>query len=1352
MDAQSKYINLEEVDFNPFEEDREIEKLVAIDETQREIWLSCVIGEREGNLAYNESLSMEFTGALDFEAFKKSFEQIVQHHEALRASISENGETVIIYKKINFNFSLENINHKTKLEQDSYLREFVSAEMEKPFDLQNSPLFRVFMHKLEDGKFYFTFIIHHIICDGWSFGVILEGLCKLYNSAKKGLFIDLENTQQLSGYATQQAAFLKSEEFKKTENFWLEQFRGDLPVLNLPIDFPRPLSRTYRAKRHDLSLPVELINQIKDIGAKSGNSLSNIMLSAFDLFIFIQTDQKDFVVGLPAAGQSATDNLNLVGHCVNLLPLRIKINTDLTLKEFLKERKAAFFDAYDHQQFSFGQLVKKLNVKRDPARVPLVPVVFNIDMGMDSLVSFDGLEHQLISNARTCETFEIFLNATGSAENFILEWTYNTQLFKPETIEQMANEFRALLKNIISHPDWQLKEFAADRSSNQPIDLLVAAGKSTNVDHHVLELFEQNVSLYPDKIAVEFENNSLTYKELNAQANQFSNFLKTKQIEKNSIVGLAVDRSLELLISILAILKQGAAYLPLDPTFPPGRLNYMVKDSGTKVVIVSKSHKNLITSSIEEIVVEEVWPTVLKESKEASESHVELTDFANLFYTSGSTGKPKGVKITHKNLSNFLISMLTAPGIKSTDRLFAITSISFDPAGLELFLPLISGAQLVIANEETIQDGRLLVQQIDEKKISFLQATPSSWQMMLDSGLEKPNTLKVLCGGEALNSQLANRLLGFATELWNIYGPTETTVWSCIKQIKSTDVDISIGYPINNTKFYIVGARGELVLRGEVGEITIGGIGVAEGYLNRPELTQEKFIDNPFELKDKYKLFKSGDLGKLLPNGEIQCFGRIDNQVKIRGHRIELGEIEAEISNLLEVKQAVVVAHKNEKNESIQLIAYLTLNENVLIDSQQNWSDQWNDLSVRLNRKWREKLGKELPDYMIPDHFMALEDFPLTPTKKVDRKALPKLSDFELNPSQTMELPQTENEAIILKIWLDVLGLETISTTDDFFEIGGHSLLAVKVMVAIEKATGKRLPLATLFTNATVEKLALKISDNSKTEQWEALVAIKTNGTKIPIFLIHGAGLNILLFKSICKYFDEQQPIYGIQALGLNYETDIPTDLKSIASRYLIEILKINPNGPYYLAGYSLGGFIAFEMANQLRDMGKEISFLGIMDTYVGSDDREKAPFSYAYTKIKRQFNKLPFVAKTIIEHPADALDYQLKSAWQKFNKIFDGVTEEEIKSFSTYEKTVYDQFQRALMGYVLIPSDLKIHLFRVEKRLYYLDDPINLGWDKYALAGVKIHDVPGDHKTFLSSPNDQRFAQIFQKVLDNVE
>ncbi|MBC7418674.1 MAG: AMP-binding protein [Pedobacter sp.] len=532
----------------------------------------------------------------------------------------------------------------------------------------------------------------------------------------------------------------------------------------------------------------------------------------------------------------------------------------------------------------------------------------------------------------------------------------------------------------------------------------------------------------------------------------------------------------------------------------------------------------------------------------------------------------------------------------------------------------------------------------------------------------------------------------------------------------------------------------------------IAGLGVGERYLNRPRLTQEKFIENSFELTDQHKIFKTGDLGKILPNGEIQCFGRIDHQVKIRGQRIELGEIEAEISNLLEVKQAVVVAHKNEKNESIQLIAYLTLNENVLVDSEQNWLDQWKDLSTFLIKKWRENLAKELPDYMIPDHFIALQDFPLTPTRKVDRKALPKLSDYELNPSQDMELPQTKNEAIILKIWSEVLGSETISIIDDFFEIGGHSLLAVKVMVAVEKETGKRLPLATLFTNATVKKLALQLSDNSKKAQWESLVPIKTNGTKTPIFLIHGAGLNILLFKSICKYFDEQQPIYGIQALGLNYETDIPTDLKSIASRYLIEMLKVNPNGPFYLAGYSLGGFIAFEMANQLREMGKEISFLGIMDTYVGSDDREKAPFSYAYTKIKRQFNKLPFVAKTIIEHPADAIDYQLKSAWQKFNKIFDGVTEEEIKSFSTYERTVYDQFQRALVGYVLVPSDLTVHLFRVEKRLYYLDDPINLGWDKYALAGVKIHDVPGDHKTFLSPPNDKRFAEIFQQVLDNAD
>ncbi|MBC7417857.1 MAG: AMP-binding protein [Pedobacter sp.] len=708
MAAQSPPVDFIEIDFNPFDEAKEIDKIVSIDEAQREVWLSCVIGENEGNLAYNESISMEFTGDFDLESFKKSFVQVVRHHEALRASVSGNGEKVIIYKKISFDFPLEDISQKTKAEQGEYLADFVRSEMDKPFDLQSSPLFKVFMHRLGEQNFYFTFIIHHIICDGWSFGVILEDLSKLYNSAVKGLFIDLKKSKQLSDYAKQQADFLKSDDFKKTENFWIDQFKGTIPTLNLPIDFPRPESRSYRARRHDLSIPVELISQVKEIGIKTGNSLSNIMLSAFDLFLFVETNQTDFVIGLPAAGQSATDNLSLVGHCVNLLPLRIKINPELSLKEFLKERKVAFFNAYDHQRFSFGQLVKKLNIKRDPARVPLVPVVFNIDMGMDDLVSFDGLSHKLISNSRTCETFEIFLNATGKAESFILEWTYNTQLFKSETIERMANEFRELLQNIVLHPDWQLKEFVLGQSK-QFSQNEVARGNATKVNKNVLELFEDSVNLYPEKIAVEFEHVSMTYLELDNQTNQFSSFLVKNAVNKGDIVGLAINRSLEMLVAILGVLKSGATYLPLDPTFPPGRLTFMVEDSGATVVLVSKTHKNLFDSSAKEIVIEEIWPVVLQQGKKNEKRVLALTDFANLFYTSGSTGKPKGIKITHKNLANFLLSMQKMPGIKNNDRLLAITSISFDPAGLELFLPLISGAQLIIANEETIKDGRLLV-------------------------------------------------------------------------------------------------------------------------------------------------------------------------------------------------------------------------------------------------------------------------------------------------------------------------------------------------------------------------------------------------------------------------------------------------------------------------------------------------------------------------------------------------------------------------------------------------------------------------------------------------------------------
>lgn len=844
-------------------------------------------------------------------------------------------------------------------------------------------------------------------------------------------------------------------------------------------------------------------------------------------------------------------------------------------------------------------------------------------------------------------------------------------------------------------------------------------------------LIDEIALRYPEKTAVYYNQQSLNYQQLIARANQFSAYLSAQGIKAGDIVGLAAECSIEMLICMIGMLKTGAIYVPIDPTYPQDRIDFMLADSNAKLLLVSKDYENRIQSSASTMVIQNIWPQLINFTIENPVPNAKGTDLAYILYTSGSTGRPKGVEITHRNLVNLLTSIQSKPGITAEDRLLAITTISFDIAGLELFLPLVTGAQLVICDSETARDGRLLLDILEQRNISIMQATPSTWRMMIDSGWTKKYPIKAFCGGEPLSEDLAKMLLSRSAELWNMYGPTETTIYSIIKKISKEDQIITIGQPIQNTQVYILDEVRDVVAPGITGEIFIGGDGVAAGYLNQPVLTDLKFIKDPFNDDPEARLYRTGDLGKLLNNGDIEYQGRIDQQVKIRGHRIELGEIESILTEQTGVKQAIVVAREDIPGHKY-LVAYM-------IPS---------DVSLS-TLHLRNVLKSKLPSYMVPNDFVLLDAFPLTPNYKVDKNALPKPS-AKSRQTSISQLPTDETQKSLLTIWSDVLGIENIGIQDDFFEMGGHSILAVKVMSAIEIQTGKRHPLAILFDHSTIEKLAKKINSNEE-EKWQALVPIKSSGTKNPLYLIHGAGLNIILFRSITRYLDPQQPVYGLQALGLNKPMELPQTIEEIAAIYLSEIIDANPKGPYALVGYSLGGIIAFEIARQMKRMGKEVSLLGMMDTYAGNGDAEDSAPVKLLKKGLRQFKKIPFIFNSLLKYPGETIEYQFKMISNKFSRNADNYDIPDTEFFSPYENTIYNTYRQAQAAYVLRPIDLEISLFKVEKRLYFLEDMATLGWTRFTKKTVKVYNVPGDHKTFIYLPYDQKFAEILQTVLDKV-
>ena len=1333
MNATQQIPSLTPVDFNPFEEGHLIEKMVTINQSQQEIFLSCLMGGSEANLAYNESITIQLEGDFQTNNFQKAFAQVLARHEALRSVISTDGTRLVIYEKVDFIPRIIDSSSLSATDQLIEHESLLKREMCTAFDLFYGPLFRVIIQKNNAVNHSVTFIFHHIICDGWSIGIILEDLSKIYNAYAKGTLTLLPQPYQISKFAEEQAKYLKSEAFKQVERFWLNQYQEEVPVINFPTDYPRGDNRSYQSNRIDHLLEKDIVKQLRLAGAKTGNSLVNTMLSLFELFIYKKTRQTDVIIGLPAAAQAVTGNFDLVGHCVNILPLKTQINPEMLVNEYLCKRKKEFLDCFDHQLYSFGQLISKLNLKRESGRIPLIPIVFNIDMGMDSDVHFDGLYHQIISNARVSETFEIFVNATDHQDGLILEWNYNSKLFSAESINRYILEFKQLLERFIQKPNETIID--AVSINEQPA---IVSGKVLANNQSIVQLLNNAAIKYADADAATFNSQRISYSVLAKQSDQLAADLMAAGMGPGKVVGLAIDRSLNLLIGLIAILKTGAAYLPIDPHLPKNRINYMLNDAAARILIHDRENFEGI-DKVDQININEAIKFPITSDQNIGFPAIKPDSLAYIIYTSGSTGTPKGVKVTHKNLANLLLSVANMPGIVKEDRFLAITTISFDIAAVEIFLPLISGAQVVIADQATIKDGRMINQIIEEAGISILQATPSTLSMLMDAGFGYHPNLKVIAGGEALTLSLAQQILASGAKLWNMYGPTETTIYSIGKQIFAQDELIAIGKPVNNTTVEILDDNGNPVSVGTVGEICIGGDGVSEGYINNALQTSSQFIGKTHFAG--LPLYRTGDLGKIHPNGEIQCFGRIDNQVKIRGFRIEPTEIEAALLAIAGVDKAIVI-QRDDVTKDTCLIAYLVTETNKEINTEASSSTP-NGSMIKV------ELGKTLPNYMVPDFVVFINSFPLTVSGKIDRKALPKpVMASATAEHQNKKLSTTEN--LLAEIWKDLLGINEVCVDNNFFELGGHSLLAVKMMVAIEKKFAMRLPISVLLTHPTISELSRKIDHGHSEHLSGVVIPIRTEGKKPPVFLIHGSGLNVVLFQSIIPNLDNDQPIYGIQALGLHHAEEIPQTIEEIASRYIKEIIEVQPDGPYNVVGYSLGGFIAFEIARQLKAIGKEIKLLGVIDTDTGRNilpENSKADIGYF---LKRQVKKVPFIFKSFLKAPSETLKYQLNMTKSRFLSLVDKEIDGSDQTSTDYEKAIARRYHDAYNKYLLEETDVKVSLFRVTERLYYLDDLNYLGWDRFAKQGVTVFEIPGDHKTFLSAPNHISFAQILQTALND--
>ncbi|TDD95787.1 non-ribosomal peptide synthetase, partial [Flavobacterium cellulosilyticum] len=703
-----------EIQFNPFLP--EIERVIYTTNSQLEIWTDCVFGGSDANKAYNLSVSIKFTGNLVIDALENAVKTLVDRHECLRANFSSNGRFMNIFRDFIIDISHNDISQLPTIDKEKSKDTIIKDELNSLFDLVNGPLFKVKLIKTDEFEHILVITHHHIIGDGLSFDIILEELSTLYSAQVENKVPNLPNPERFSEFAERINSLMESDEYQHLEDFWLKIYEESVPLVNLPIDNIRPSLRTYNSQRLDFPVDDNLINSLKLVGISSGCSLVTTLLAAFELFLSKQTGQNDLVVGFPSSGNILYDMRQMVGDCVNLLPLRSNISSNISFIDYLKQRNSQLFDAYDHQQVSFGHLLHKFAIARDPSRVPLVPVILTVDLNRDieSEFSFSGLSHEFKINPREYATFEIQLHAFRTKNGPSFQWSYNTTLFKPDTIKKMMLSFEQILQKIVEDPSKTIEQISYQDYTSAYNELNATSTNYSNVALH--DLIALQAQKTPKNIALGFNDKVISYEDLQEQTNQMAHYLKAQGVLPGDFIAVSIPRCPELVISLLAIMQCGAAYLPLDHEYPLARLEFMLEDSEAKFLLTSNTLLNALPKWSNSILIEDAITALNQYPATKLQNRVDPESIVYLLYTSGSTGKPKGVPITHKNLVNLLSTVAIEPGIKETDRLLSITTISFDIAGLELYLPLIKGATLILADHDTARDGRLLLEMLEKEK------------------------------------------------------------------------------------------------------------------------------------------------------------------------------------------------------------------------------------------------------------------------------------------------------------------------------------------------------------------------------------------------------------------------------------------------------------------------------------------------------------------------------------------------------------------------------------------------------------------------------------------------------------
>lgn len=1321
---------------------------------QKRLWFLSQL-EPQGH-TYNMHTALHLHGSLNSTALQQSFATIVQRHEVLRTSfqLTEGELFQVIVPALDIPLATIDLSGLAKPLREAKVRNWLISEACQPFDLMQGPLIRTTLLRLASDEHLLLLTLHHIVFDGWSSTILIRELASLYRSLTTHQPVQLPDLPiQYADFAIWQRQWMQGALRENQLAYWRSQLDKLPPPLSLPLDHPRPALLTSHGASEDLLIDVSITTALKALVQQHESTLFITLLAAFAVLLFHYSEQTDLIIGSPIANRTRTEIQDLIGFFVNTLPLRINLADNPTFLELAQAVRQICLEAYDHQDIPFEMLVEALQPVRNLNHTPLFQTFFVFQNVPITTLALPDLTVKWLQAPIQVATFDISLILMEVEEGLATSMVYKPDLFEATTIKRMLGHFQSLLEAIAADPLCRIRDINLLTTTERQIlldewhattPMYVSPPVQQPDIPSISALFEAQVARSPEAIAVTFGDQHLTYTELNQRVNQLADYLRMHRVHSDQIVALYVDRSVEWIVALLGILKVGAAYLPLDPAYPSERLAYMLRDSQVRILL---TQQHLVGSLPEYegqiLVLDQEWSLGAELDSRGNTPPISPATLAYIIYTSGSTGKPKGVAIDRNALANRVIALAQSFKLGTGSRILQSVSPSFDAAAEEIFPTLISGATLVLHPTPLMLTATEFLAVCEQLRISVLHLPVAYWHYLMQEVQAKEQASLdmielLIVGGESpdpAHVRLWSQLVRHPSRLINCYGPTEATITATLYSLEFTQIPydtsnhLPIGRPLANTEVYVLDSSLHLVPIGVVGELYIGGISLARGYLNQPDLTAKRFVPHPWSKVPGARLYKTGDLVRYRSDGNLEFLGRIDRQIKLRGVRIELREIEAILRQHAEVHDAIVIARKDATGET-DLVAYLVTSER----------------SQRIIEEMRT-LGKTyLPVAMQPVVFVLLDALPYTPNGKIDHSALPAPDMREAARPRSVVLPRGSIESQILRIWERFLAMRPISVTDNFFDIGGHSLLAASVVAHINQQFNQSLGVSTLFQHGTIEQIARMLQPAPQEVMWSPLIRLQSGTSRNPLFCVHPAGGGIFCYAELARQLGPTQTVYGLQAQGLDGQEVEHTRIEAMATYYTQAIRTVQPSGPYNLLGWSMGGIIAFEMAQQLVQCGETVELLALLDSY--------APSSAVLANIDGEGQILADFMQDFVGKPTRTLLAALEGV--------------ESRDVSTQLTMMIAQAQAAgLLSDTIDPFHVqqRFHIFRtlVQAAHYYQPQPYpgdvvllraaehvddthspTLGWSHLVHKRIAVHIVPGNHYTMVKEP----YVQLLVKVL----